>query len=89
MSKFYEPDLGTEPDNPFARGNDGSLVRRSYWLDMSEQSLVLALTRGIGTPLRASEKRTHLLDIGREHLIDEVCQEILPPEDENPSLRES
>ena len=89
MSKFYEPDLGTEPDNPFARGNDAKLVRRSYWLDMSDQSLVLALTRGIGAPLRASEKRTHLMDIGREHLIDEVCQEVLPPEGDDPSMREN
>ena len=89
MSQFYEPDLGTEPDNPFARGNDGKLIRRAYWLDMSDQSLVLTLTRGIGAPLRASEKRAHLVDIGREHLIDEICQEILPPEDENSSLGET
>ena len=89
MSQFYEPDLGTEPDNPFARGSDGKLVRRGYWLDMSDQSLVLALTIGIGEQLRASEKRAHLIDIKREHLIDEICQEILPPEDENRSSQES
>ena len=89
MGQFYEPDLGTEPDNPFARGDDDRLVRRGYWLDMSDQSLILTLTRGIGAPLRASEKRAHLVDIQREHLIDEICQEILPPEDQNPSIRES
>ena len=81
MSQFYEPDLGTEPDNPFARGEDGKLVRRNFWLDMSDQSLTLAMTRGIGMPLRSSEKQAHLIDIRREHLIDEICQEILPPED--------
>ena len=81
MKQFYEPDLGSEPDNPFARDSVGKLVRRSFWLDMSDQSLTLALTKGIGAPLRASEKRAHLVDIKREHLIDEVCQEILPPED--------
>ena len=81
MKQFYEPDLGSEPDNPFARDSVGKLVRRSFWLDMSDQSLTLAMTKGIGSPLRASEKRAHLVDIKREHLIDEVCQEILPPED--------
>ena len=88
MSQFYEPDLGTEPDNPIARGKDEKLVRRSFWLDMSDQSLTSAMTRGIGAPLRASEKRAHLIDIRREHLIDEVCQEILPPENEDPSVRD-
>ena len=29
------------------------------------------------------EKRAHLADLKREHLIDQVCiQEILPPEDD-------
>ena len=81
MNQFYEPDLGSEPDNPFARDSAGKLVRRSFWLDMSDQTLTLAMTKGIGAPLRASERRAHLVDIKREHLIDEVCQEILPPED--------
>ena len=36
---------------------------------------------GIGTALTADEKRAHLADIGRDHLVDQVCtQEILPPE---------
>ncbi len=81
MTRFYEPDLGSEPDNPFARDETGRLVRRSFWLDMSDQSLTLAMTKGIGSRLRASEKREHLIDIKREHLIDEICQEILPPEE--------
>ena len=81
MSRYYQPDLGTNPDDPFARGDDGKLVRRSFWLDMSDRSVVLAMTQGIGATLTAAEKRAHLADIGREHLIDEVCvQEILPPE---------
>jgi len=82
MSRFFEPDLGSEPDNPFARDNDNKLVRRGYWLDMSDQSLVLVMTKGIGSTLRASEKRVHLLDISRAHLVDECCQEILPPEED-------
>ncbi len=81
MPRYYQPDLGTNPDDPFARGNDGKLVRRGFWLDMGDRSLVLAMTQGIGATLTADEKRAHLTDIGRGHLIDAVCvQEILPPE---------
>ena len=80
MTTFYEPDLGSEPDNPFARDQSGKLVRRSYWLDLSDQSLILVMTKGIGATLSASEKRAHLLDIARDHLVDECCQEILAPE---------
>jgi hypothetical protein len=50
-------------------------------MDMSDRSLVLAMTAGVGHTLTASEKRAHLDDIGRSHLIDQICtQEILPPE---------
>ena len=81
MTQFYKPDLGENPNNPFARDAYGKLVRRSYWLDMSDRSLVLALTSGIGANLENLEKRSHLADIGRADLIDEVCvQEVLPPE---------
>jgi hypothetical protein len=80
MPDFYKPDLGAQPADPFARDGAGKLVRRSFWLDMSDRSLVLAMTQGIGQALTASEKRAHLEDIRREHLIDQVCvQEILPP----------
>ena len=78
---FYKPDLGANPDHPFARDADGKLGRRSYWLDMRDSSVVLAMTKGIGAALTNDQKRAHLQDIGREHLIDEVlAQEILPPE---------
>lgn len=81
MPDFYRPDLGAEPDSPFARDADGKLVRRAYWLDLSDRSMVLALTQGIGIALTADQKRAHLADVGRTHLIDEVCsQEVLPPE---------
>ncbi len=80
MSNFYSPDLGAQPDNPFARDADGKLVRRDYWLGMSDRSIVLAMTQGIGMALTADQKRAHLGDIGRDHLIDEVCAvEIIPP----------
>ncbi len=78
--EFYTPDLAADPNNPFLRDADGKLVRRSFWLDMSDRSVVLAMTQGIGADLTNDQKRAHLRDIGREALIDEVCvQEILPP----------
>ena len=56
-------------------------MRRGFWLDMSDRSLVLAMTQGIGAPIPNEAKRAHLADLGRAHLIDQVClQEILPPE---------
>jgi hypothetical protein len=80
--KFYQPDLGSNPDDPFARDADGKLVRRSYWLDMPDSSVVLAMTQGVGVSLNNEQKRAHLKDIGREQLIEQVCvQEVLPPED--------
>jgi hypothetical protein len=81
MPRFYQPDLGTNPDDPFARDIDGKLIRRGFWLDMGDRSVIQAMRQGIGAALTNDEKRAHLADIGREHLIDEVCvQEILPPE---------
>jgi hypothetical protein len=83
MPDFYRPDLGSNPDNPFARDADGKLVRRGFWLDMSDRSLVLAMTAGIGVNLSNPQKRAHLDDLGRVHLVDQVCiVEILPPESE-------
>jgi hypothetical protein len=81
LPDFYKPDLGTKPDDPFARDADGKLVRRSYWLDLGDRSLVMTMTNGIGVNIPNEKKRIHLVDIGREHLIEDVCiQEILPPE---------
>ncbi|MDD9921733.1 MAG: hypothetical protein OXQ92_05555 [Boseongicola sp.] len=82
MPDFYKPDLGSNPDDPFARDADGKLVRRGYWLDMSDRSLVLAMTTGIGSHVPNEQKRAHLIDLKRDHLIDDVCiQEVLPPEE--------
>ena len=39
MLRFYEPDLGADPDSPFARDASNKLVRRSYWLDMNDRTL--------------------------------------------------
>ena len=81
MVRFFEPDLGAEPDSPFARDASNKLVRRSYWLDMNDRSVVMIMTNGIGAHLTNDEKRAHLTDLKREHLIDQVCtQEIIPPD---------
>lgn len=52
MANFYQPNLGANPDDPFARDENGKLVRRSYWLDLPNQALVLAMTQGVGANLR-------------------------------------
>jgi hypothetical protein len=81
MARFYEPDLTSNPDSPFVRDGVNKLVRRSYWLDMDDRTLVIVMVNGIGADLTNDEKRAHLADLRREHLIDQVCiQEILPPE---------
>ncbi len=44
-------------------------------------TFVLVMLNGIGANLTNEEKRAHLTDLRREHLIDKICiQEILPPE---------
>jgi hypothetical protein len=50
-------------------------------MDMTDATLVMVMTKGIGSNLTNDEKRAHLIDLKRDHLIDQVCpQEILPPE---------
>jgi hypothetical protein len=81
MARFYEPDLTVNPDSPFVRDGDNKLVRRSYWMDMDDRTLVMVMVNGIGANLTNDEKRAHLADLRREHLVEQVCvQEILPPE---------
>ena len=81
MPPFYRPPLDGLEEDPFARDGNDKLIRRGYWLGLSDRSLVQLMTRGIGTRLTADEKREHLKDIRREHLIEQVtAPEILPPE---------
>lgn len=81
MSRFYRPPLdGTEAD-PFTRDGDDRLTRRGYWLGLSDRSLVQLMAQGIGTRLTPEQKRAHLEDIGRAHLIERIlAPEILPPQ---------
>jgi hypothetical protein len=81
MPRYYEPDLTVDPNSPFVRDAANKLVRRGYWMDMNDRTLVMVMTQGIGADLTNDEKRAHLIDLKREHLIDQVCiQEILPPD---------
>jgi len=81
MSVFYKPDLETDVDSPFVRDENDKLIRRSYWLDKSDKSMILIMANGIGSRLTNEEKRAHLVDLNKSHLIDEICtQEVLPPE---------
>ena len=81
MTRFYEPDLTENLDSPFVRDASNKLVRRAYWIDMPDTTLVMVMTQGIGANLTNEEKRAHLIDLKRERLIEKVCvQEILPPE---------
>jgi hypothetical protein len=62
VSRFYEPDLTENPDSPFLRDASNNLVRRSYWMDMPDSTLVMVMTKGIGANLTNDEKRAHLID---------------------------
>jgi hypothetical protein len=81
MSGFYQPPLQGLADDPFMRDGNDRLIRRSYWLDLSDRSIIQIMMDGIGNRLTADEKRAHLADIRRQHLIDDIlAPEILPPE---------
>ena len=78
---IMKPDLTVDPNSPFVRDAANKLVRRGYWMDMNDRTLVMVMTQGIGANLTNDEKRAHLSDLKREFLIDQVCtHEILPPE---------
>ena len=65
MAKFYESDLTENIDSPFVRDANNRLIRRSYWLDLNDRTLVMVMTNGIGSHLTNDEKRAHLTDLGR------------------------
>ena len=63
MPCFCEPNLGADQDSPVARDASNKLVRRSYWLDMNDRTLVMVMVNGIGAHLTNDEKRAHLTDL--------------------------
>jgi hypothetical protein len=48
MPRFYQTDLTANLDSPFIRNGNDKLIRRSYWLDMDDRTLVMVMTNGIG-----------------------------------------
>ena len=48
MPRFFQPDLAENIDSPFVRDGDNKLIRRSYWLDMDDRTVVMLMTQGIG-----------------------------------------
>ena len=59
MGRFFEPDLTTNTESPFVRDASNKLVRRSYWVDMPDATLVMVMTKGIGADLN-DEKKEHI-----------------------------
>ena len=62
MTRFHEPDLTVDPNSPFVRDASHKLVRRAYWMDMTDPTLLMVMTKGIGANLTNEEKRAHLID---------------------------
>ena len=60
MPRFHEPNLGGDPDSPFGRDASNKLVRRSYWLDMNDRTLVMVMVNGIGAHLTNDEKKERI-----------------------------
>jgi hypothetical protein len=50
MTRFCELDLSVDLDSPFIRDAANKLVRRTYWMDMDDRSLVRVMVSGIGSP---------------------------------------
>ena len=76
--RFYQPDFTNDAASPFARDDKNKLVRRNYWLDLADNSIILLFNNGIGKNLTNEEKKNHLKDIKREYLIDKICiQEVI------------
>jgi hypothetical protein len=57
VSRFFDPDLTIDPNSPFVRDASNKLVRRAYWMDMTDKTLVTVMTKGIGANLTNDEKR--------------------------------
>jgi hypothetical protein len=49
MARFYQPDLSTDLDSPFIRDGEDKLIRRSYWLDMDDRTLVMVMSASVRT----------------------------------------
>jgi hypothetical protein len=45
MTRFYEPDLTADINSPFVRDAGNTLIRRSYWMDRDDRTLVLVMAK--------------------------------------------
>ena len=45
MTRFYEPDLTVDANSPFVREASHKLVRRAYWMDMTDPTLLMKFCR--------------------------------------------
>ena len=55
MPRYYEPDLTVDPNSPFVRDAANKLVRRGYWMDMNDRTLVM-----VKSWLRLSEQNLRI-----------------------------
>jgi hypothetical protein len=73
--------LTENPDSPFIRDGFEQACSAKLLDGYAGYHLGDGHDQGIGANLTNDEKRAHLTDLEREHLIDQVRpQEILPPE---------
>jgi hypothetical protein len=56
MPRYYEPDLTVDPNSLFVRDAANKLVRRGYWMDMNDRTVMMVMTKGIGANLTNDEK---------------------------------
>ena len=45
MTRLYELDLTVNPNSPFVRDASNKLVRRAYWMDMTDPTLLMKFCR--------------------------------------------
>jgi hypothetical protein len=69
MTRFYEPDLSADPNSPFIRDAGRNAVAPIGWIWTIARSYWV-MVGGIGSHLTIDEKRAHLADLRREHLIE-------------------
>ena len=60
MKNFYVPNYAMDPNSPFARDSENKLVRKNYWYDLQDNSIITLFQTGIGAVLTNEEKKNHL-----------------------------
>ena len=56
MTRLYELDLTVNPNSPFVRDASNKLVRRAYWMDMTDPTFLMVMTKGIGANLTKKKR---------------------------------